>query len=108
MSALLHGVIDFSGAGDNTVIAADADNYIEVIAMEFVIASQQALTIKAGSRSLTGAQTLAAKVLGIQMYGQDAEPWYTCNPGEAFIMNLGSGAQTSGSLKYRLRPAEEN
>lgn len=95
--SLTWAAINISSSGDNTVIASSGSKTIRVFALMFTVASQVNITFKDSSPSnLTGAMTF---LIGMVL-GHTGEPWFLVSASHAFIMNLSSGVQVSGSIGY--------
>ena len=94
---LRSAVIDFSGSGDTTIIAAAA-GVIRVARLFLVCAGATALVFKDGSAALSGAVPL---ITGVPLIlGFDTRSWFRCAPGHAFVVNSSNGVQVSGICYY--------
>lgn len=98
-ATLLTAKIDFSGTGDNTIIAAVASNRILIHRIWFVASVASNVTFKDGaSISLSGAVPMAAN--GGLTFDLSGEPWFVTTVGNAFIINSSAGSQVSGIVYY--------
>jgi len=91
--------VSVAASGDNTVVAAQAGKRISVWGIDLALASSGALKLKCGSTDLTGAMTLT--YYSKQLTANAA--YWVCNPGDAFIVNLGGAIQTSGAIWYSVQ-----
>jgi hypothetical protein len=101
MQILLTAPVSFSGAGDNTIVAAVASTRIVVDRIFLVVAAATNLTFKDGAATaLSGAVPMAAN--GGLTFDTTGEPWFTTTLGNAFIINSSAGIQVSGQIYYHL------
>lgn len=91
--------INAAASGDNTVVSAASSGSLNVYEIYFTVGGATNITIKAGSRSLTGPIQLTGAGSSINLLMSD-EPHFTCRPGEAFIINSSNAVQLSGMAKY--------
>ena len=89
-------IINATGAGEKTIIAAAAGKTYRILAIFFYLAAAEAITIKSGSTALTGAMTISS----FERDFTTAQPWFICADNEAFIISLATGGQTSGRVYY--------
>jgi hypothetical protein len=92
--------INFAASGDNTVIAAVVGAPILVFGIFFTVAGATNITFKDGTTSLSGAVVFTANGSAMTLQIND-EPYFYCQPGDAFIMNNSSAVQVSGTVYYR-------
>jgi hypothetical protein len=91
--------INFNASGDNTVIAAPASGAIKVYAIAFTVNGATVLTYKHSTTALTGSMVLTGNGSSMTLPLQE-EPWFTCKPGEAFVMNSSNAVTFGGSIWY--------
>lgn len=89
-------VVSAASSGDNTLIAGVSGKQVYVYGFDLFLASSTTLTLKCGTVALTGAMTLTSYSKGIA----SGSPYWVCPAGAAFVGNLGSGIQMSGSIWY--------
>lgn len=95
--------LSISSSGDNTVIAAPTDGYIAIDHINLLTANAVTAKFKTGNTDISGAYTLDAKqAIVLENVLQHEEGVITCGHNEAFIINLGSGVQLSGFIRYRI------
>jgi hypothetical protein len=95
--------ISISSSGDNTIISTPTKGFIVIDNLNFVPSSPVNVTLKAGSRSLSGAYPLTAN----QGWTQDNTMGKSvgilrCLPGEAFVINLSGAVACAGFVDYRI------
>ena len=97
---VLHAKIDFSGTGDQTIIAAITNQAFIVTKVVLTVGGQTTLTFKHGSTAFTGAMNFGGtgEIRGIV----DPQANLVCNAGDSFIINSSSGVQVSGYVSYNL------
>jgi hypothetical protein len=97
--------IDVAGAGDNTLVNADAKNKIKVVTFFLVASGAVAVRFKSGAgTNLTGAMALAANGGVAVPAGSDFAHLFETAVNQALVMNLGGAVQVSGGLVYVLEP----
>ena len=94
-------VIDINSSGDNTIVTAVTGYRVIIDKLLIIATGAVAVTLKTGSTNLTGAMFFAASQ-ELKLF-KDADPWFTCNTSEAFIINLGAAVQVGGTIIYKLR-----
>lgn len=94
--------INFTQAGDNTIIPGVAGLIIRVYRYFVIVGDVTQLTYKNGAVALTGPCPLTANEAMVFTF--DTKPWYLMSPGSSFIINSSSGVQVSGAAYY----TEEN
>lgn len=98
--------INITTAGDNTIIAGAADRWIYIHSIHLLAVGAETITLKAGSTALTGPEPLTAGQGYIfeSSYATDTgDILFECKPGDAFIINLLTGADVVGFVKYSFR-----
>jgi hypothetical protein len=96
---LTAAAVSHSASGDNTVVAAVAGKTTRVYRLFLVVAGTTVITIKDGAgTALTGVMTFAAG--GSLILDFQAEPWFSCTAGNAFIINSSNAVQISGTVYY--------
>jgi hypothetical protein len=94
------GDINAASSGDNTIIAANADKRIHVWKMWLVGNASVNLKFKSGSNEFNAfAVPLTAQGANIT-FAYDDEPYWICNKGEAFVINLSGAVQITGRIYY--------
>jgi len=99
---ILQAKIDINSSGDNEIIAADANNKIKIVFMEFIVNAENDIIYKRGTTALTGAMA----------YGGTNEPrgsvrnyWpfpLCTGVNENFTINLSTAASVAGLIQYYL------
>lgn len=101
MQILFTASLSFAASGDNTIVAAVANNRIVIDRIWFTVTSATSLTFKDGaSTSLSGAVPMSAN--GGLTFDATGEPWFVTSLGNAFIINSSNAVQVSGSVYYHL------
>ena len=91
--------INFSGAGDNSVIPNSPGLLIRVYRIWFVVAAVTNITFKRGSTLLSGAAPFQAN--GSLVFDFTGEPWWnTLSDQEAFIINSSNAVAVTGQVYY--------
>ena len=99
---ILTAKIDIASSGDNTIIAADANNKIKVVYMEFIAGAENDIIYKHGATAWTGAMPYSGTG---EARGSVRNYWpfpLTTAVNEAFVFNLSTAAQVSGLVQYYL------
>lgn len=97
-ATLLTAPINTNTSGDNIIVAGITGQVIRVFKIFAVAASSVQVTPVDGTPSgtaFTGALTLGSFALDF-----DSQPWFTTSVGNAFVLNLSTGVQVSGSVYY--------
>lgn len=90
--------------GDNTIIVAQTDKRILVWKMWLVANAAVNIKFKSGSNEFNAfAIPLTAQGSNLT-FSYDDEPYWTCNKGENFNVNLSSGVQVTGRIYYTYEP----
>lgn len=106
--SLLTAIIDTASSGDNDLIAAPTGG--AYIAIDFIqVIPSNAVTIQfwsngsSGGTKLTGPYPLSQQqVLTNENVFQNQHGIMECKPNQKFTMNLGSGVQCGGFVRYRI------
>lgn len=98
--SLTGAAITFATSGDHTVIAAVALQTARVHRLYLTAAAATTITFKRGATALTGAISLPNAGDGIFL-DFSAEPWFTTDVNEAFIINSSAAVQVSGRVEYK-------
>lgn len=85
-------------AGDLTIVPAVPGKTIRVYRVFLMSAVSGSLTPKDGTVAFCGPLPFAAN--GGLIMDFDGEPWFTCTPGNAFVINMSAAGQLSGRVGY--------
>lgn len=91
-------VIDDTGGGDTTVVAAVSGKRIRVLGLAFAVGAADNVTFKSGSTALSGAIELLADspyILPFTRFG-----WMETATGEALVFTVGATAGIDGHISY--------
>ncbi len=99
-ASVQQAVVDFTGAGDNTIISGVLGQKIKVLQFFIVIAAATDLIYKSGSTALTGTMTYAGGGAHVQDFIQLP---ITLASGDSFVVNNSAGVQIGGMIWYILR-----
>lgn len=96
--------VSISTSGDNTIIAAPSTtgNYLAIDFIALLPTSAVTIQMKDGSTNYGGAYPLVANqgmVFENAMFNQHGV--ITLSPNQAFVLNLSSGVQVGGVIRYR-------
>lgn len=97
-SGLSFAPIDISAVGDNIIIPASSRS-IFVNRIVLALATASSVQFKSGARLLSGPQIVPSLV-----WDYSEQPWYVCDPDEAFIISLGTSVQTGGTVWFQYGP----
>jgi hypothetical protein len=101
--SLQRSVMNFSGSGDNTVIAAVASQIIRVYRLLLVITTGTAVSFKDGASSvLAGPMPIGSN--GAIVLDFSGDPWFVTTAGNAFIINEGTGSASGGAIWFTQMP----
>lgn len=89
--------INFSGAGDNTVINGTLGLRIKVLQFFFVIGAATNLTYKSGTTPISGPLDFPGAGAQVQDFIQLP---LTCNLGDSFVINSSNGVQVGGTIWF--------
>lgn len=89
-------------AGDNTIVAADANNKIKVLGYVLIAGAATTATWKRGTTAVSGAMSLAANG-GVSAPINETTAWFQTAVNEALVLTLGAGA-AQGHVVYVLEP----
>jgi hypothetical protein len=97
---VITAAIDISTAGNNTIVAADANYKIKVVTLTFTLSLENDIKLVHGSTDFSGAMpfggTNEPKGMTMNFWPFPLETAVN----EAFIMNLSTAAQVSGLVQY--------
>ena len=94
--------IDFSGSGDNTILAAAAGYQYAIRQIFFVPSGDTSITIKSGSNVICcGMQIIGNTVFQLPI---SDFPWFTTNTGEALVFNSSAVVQVGGRVVLDKKP----
>jgi hypothetical protein len=97
-SPLTSAPVSFDSSGANTVITGISGKVIRVYRLVLVPSANVTVTIQDGNTALTGGMALAANQP--LTFAFDTAPWFICQPGDNFVINLGSGETVAGIVYY--------
>jgi hypothetical protein len=98
-SATKSAAINFSSSGDNTVVAAQTIGPVNVYGLFFTVAGATNIVFKDGSTALSGAVVLTGNGSAMTLQIND-EPYFQCQPGDAFVMNSSNAVAVTGTVYY--------
>ncbi len=90
--------INFSGSGDNPIVAAVSGKRIFIYRLYFILGAATDITFKDGSTALTGAMPFLAN--GFMILDPTQVPWHQTSVGAAFNINSSNAVQVSGSVGF--------
>jgi hypothetical protein len=90
--------IDEATNGDRTIIAGSGGQTIKVLGIEYYMNAANNIIVKCAATTKVPVQNFAANSGVIR--DRNADPWWTCGDGEAFILNLSASQQVSGGVWY--------
>lgn len=92
--------INAASSGDNTLITAQSDKRIYVWQILFIANGAVNVKFKHGSTEFNSvAWPMTAQGSDITLPYTD-EPWWKCDVGEDFVVNLSGAVQTIGRIYY--------
>ena len=97
---VITAAINISTAGANTIVAADANYKIKVVTLTFTMSSENDITLKRGSTSLSGAMPFAGTN---EPKGMTMNFWpfpLETAVNEIFVIHLSAASQVSGLIQY--------
>jgi len=95
--------INFTGAGDQTVVTGQVGTRIAVLQFFFVLSAAVTLTYKSGlSTMLSGPMPFLANGAQVQDFIQLP---ILCNVGDNFVINTSSNVTLGGVIWYALAPS---
>jgi hypothetical protein len=100
---LNEAIINFAGGGDSIIFPGVAGLIIRVYRYFVVVGGATNLTYRDGATALTGPVPLAANEA--MVFTLDTKAWYTCSPGNNFIINSSNPVQVSGRAYCTQRQA---
>ncbi len=99
-ASVQQAVVDFTAAGDNTIISGVLGQKIKVLQFFLVISAATVLTYKSGSTALTGLMNFTGAGSHVQDFIQLP---ITLASGDSFVINNSLGVQVGGMVWYILR-----
>jgi len=100
LDRIQRAVIDNSGSGTVTLIAASGSKRIVVLGMILTTSVATTWEFKSSAATFTGPMTLSALTLDITALGDRTFPWFVCGAGTEFQVVLGASVQLSGVVYY--------
>jgi hypothetical protein len=94
--------IDFSGSGDNTILAGATGYQYHVRQMFLVPSGDTTIQFKSAANILAGGMQLVGNTV-FQLELSDM-PWFTTNTGEALIINSSAAVQIGGRMTLEKKP----
>lgn len=85
-------------SGDLTIIPAVVGKTIRVYRVFLMSSVAGSITPKDGATAFCGPLPFSAN--GGLIMDFDGEPWFTCTPGNAFVINMSAAGQLSGRVGY--------
>ncbi len=96
-------IINHNTSGDNVIITAPSQGYIAIDHINVFPTSAVTMTLKGGTTALSGPYPLDAKqAFTIENAMVNEKGVITCPPNTSFILNLSSGVQVGGFIRYRV------
>jgi len=96
--------IDISASGDTTLVASSSTGYNYIFNVSVVVANPTTITLKCGLRTVAKYTLQANATMSISASDYvSGQPYFTCRPGEAFILNSSSAVGITGTIKYASR-----
>jgi hypothetical protein len=94
-------ILNFSAGGDNTVLPAAPFGMVKIKGISFTVAGATNITFKNGTSTVSGAYVFTGNgsSMTAPILESDAYYWWA-DPSQAFVMNLSSGVQLSGTIWY--------
>lgn len=93
--------VDLSASGDTTLVASSSTSYNYIFNISVVVAAPTTITLKCGSRTVAKYTLQANATMSISAADYNSgQPYFTCRPGEAFILNNSSAVGVTGTIKY--------
>ena len=94
-------VLNFAGAGDNTVITAASAGPIKIKGISFTVAGATNITMKNGTSAVSGAYVFTGNGSSMVHPILESDSYYwIAYPSQNFVMNLTNGVQLSGTIWY--------
>lgn len=95
---LSESAINFSGAGDTTIIAGISGLLIRVYKIFFIVGAATNITYKNDGTALSGPLNFSANEGMVLDF--DTKPWFTMARGSPFVLNSSNAVQVSGTVYY--------
>lgn len=93
--------IDISASGDTTLVASSSTSHNYIFNVSVVVANPTTITLKCGSRTVAKYTLQANATMSISASDYiSGQPYFSCRPGEAFILNSSSAVGITGTIKY--------
>ncbi len=99
-ASVQQAVVDFTIAGDNTIVSGVLGQKIKILQFFIVISAATSLIYKSGSTALTGVMDYTGAGAHVQDFIQLP---ITLNSGDSFVINNSNGVQVGGMIWYILR-----
>lgn len=91
----------FSTSGDNTILTAPAGCNMFIHSLTLIPSANMTVKFKCGARTVADMDLLAFMTYSMaDMPGMDGQGSFECKTGEAFIINISSASQVTGSVTY--------
>lgn len=100
--ALSDAIISVNGAGDNTIVTADPTRKIKVVSYVIVANAAVSTTWKSGAGTQKSGAMPLAQNGGVAIAGSADAPIIETAVNNDLVLNLSSGVQVSGHLRYFL------
>ena len=94
--------INFTGSGDQILVAGVAGSKIAVLQFFFVVSATTTLIYKSGSTALTGPLSFLANGAQVQDY---INLHLLCNDGDPFVINSSAAVTLGGTIWYAGAPS---
>jgi hypothetical protein len=95
---LSYALVDTATSGDQTIISGTGGQTIKIHSIEYWMNADNNIIVKCASTTKVPVQNFLANT-GV-MRGTQADPYWSCADGEAFILNLSASQQVSGGVWY--------
>jgi hypothetical protein len=98
------GPINFTAAGNNTVVAAPSSGPIAIYGLVLYCDADTDITFYNGTKAQSGPIPVLGVTLGLYplVYEMLEDPWFYTDPGNAFIINSSSPSVCTGTVYYTL------
>jgi hypothetical protein len=102
-SPIQQAVINFTGSGDQIVVAGISGQVIRVLQFFIVLGASATLIYKSGATALTGPLSFLANGAQVQDFIQC--PLNCLSPGDPFIINANNAVTVGGTIWYVQSPS---
>lgn len=93
--------VDLTASGDTTLVASSSTSHNYIFNISVVVAAPTTITLKCGSRTVAKYTLQANATMSISAADYNSgQSYFTCRPGEAFILNNSSAVGVTGTIKY--------